>query len=779
MKPLLYAFLLCAFGHIAVFAQTSTPPETQGAQTDPFITKHSERRAENPEGLLFSVRLKEKRKQFQQGERIALELSFASSKPETLTLDAATYDRSGRLHSDGFTLDQLDGVVDPLHDYFYSSLNGFIMGGLRSIPDLTEKPYLINADLNEWQRIDKPGHYRMYVVSGRVAQKGQPGFFLGGGLTAVSNVIEFEVLPADKKWAANKLKEIKAALSKPGRDHRSACRALRFLGTPEAVVELRKRFRGDDDTCEWEYKFGLIGSPHRDLVISEMANAISLREQPVTSHYLRTLVLLEFAKRKGPETPYVSGADSDDQVRAQMERQERVYDELYVQYLRQLVLAIPEKQGEARASSLKTLLDNRSKLNTRAVAQWDTLLALLPKVFTRLPLDDQLSLLQYGWKSIASPAMLPAVREVFGYTYDPSSTTDLAEAVNEFQQEEIRSAALRRLYELSPQEGRRLIIEAIRGPKLRVENKVLRLLPDETLPELNAVLLQKLEEKNNSGSWAVREYSELIERYATDEIFSRVRAVYESQTSANWDCQAKAALLAYFLRVAPSLGAEYLNQALAARENGYSNCHREILERVADLHMSKEVEAAAVVALEAQDAEVVSKAALTLAKHGRAESEELLWKRFEKLHETYSSSAEGAQEQKLNDDQEKIEKALIEALTHGQSWIMDPEKLKRVRDLCLTDKRREEVDRMVSGWRAFVNVGLNIYGEPHHFNVAHYSFESMDLMKQKLLQFPKGTVIEFLPPRERNSDPAIEDLFQQLKSYLEENGLSLKREASN
>jgi hypothetical protein len=249
MKLTLLLLLVGIFS--AVSAQSASISENQEKQ-DPYIRQYNERRAKNPEGLLFTVRLKDNRKQFHLGEIIPLELSFASSKPETFTLDAATYDRSGRLHSDGFALDPPDGAVDPIADYFKSGLDGFMLGGLRGIPDLTEKPYLMTAELNEWQRIEKPGHYRMYVVSSRVGKGGRGTFLDNGSSPVVSNVIEFDVLPADQKWTRQKLNEALSALAKLDADHNSACRTLRFLGTTEAATEMRKRFRGDDNKCEWQ-----------------------------------------------------------------------------------------------------------------------------------------------------------------------------------------------------------------------------------------------------------------------------------------------------------------------------------------------------------------------------------------------------------------------------------------------------------------------------------------------------------------------------------------------
>ena len=74
--------------------------------------------------------------------------------------------------------------------------------------------------------------------------------------------------------------------------------------------------------------------------------------------------------------------------------------------------AIPQKQGQARAVSLQTLLDHRSELSTLEVSQWSTLFASLPDVFKLLTLHDQLFLLDSRWKPIASSATLKNVAEL-------------------------------------------------------------------------------------------------------------------------------------------------------------------------------------------------------------------------------------------------------------------------------------------------------------------------------------------------------------------------------
>jgi hypothetical protein len=243
IKVSLLLFLLAAINF-------SGPPvcagQTQTKEADGFVQENNTKRAQNPDGVSFTAAFKNNQKQFQQGETLKLELSFSTSTPKTYVLDTASYDRSGRLDIDSFVVDRSDSVVDPMDDYFNSSVFGFIGGGLRGYPELTNKPQLITAELNEWMRFDKPGRYRLYVVSHRVAKIKAPGdAFNRTGVVAVSNVIEFEILPLDKKWSTLKLNEAVGALSKSDGDHRAACQTLRFLGTTAAASEMIKRFRGD------------------------------------------------------------------------------------------------------------------------------------------------------------------------------------------------------------------------------------------------------------------------------------------------------------------------------------------------------------------------------------------------------------------------------------------------------------------------------------------------------------------------------------------------------
>jgi hypothetical protein len=299
-------------------------------------------------------------------------------------------------------------------------------------------------------------------------------------------------------------------------------------------------------------------------------------------------------------------------------------------------------------------------------------------------------------------------------------------------------------------------------------------LPDETLPELNNVLLANFEESHRTGRGYFDEQSEFIERYATDAILARVRAVYESSEAGKWACRPQNAMLAYFLRVAPEIGGDYLNKALVARGKGYSRCYEDMLTRVAAQHMSAQVAQAATAALDDDDEDVVSHAAAVLGEYGSADAEKALWSRFEKWHEDMLSRTP---QEELSAGEEKIENAFREALTRGRAWLADPEKLKRVRALCFSEKSRNEIDQMISGWSSQIYVSADPSDEDTpRFGVAQYSVKTLDAFKQKLSQFPKGTEFEFTSAAPaRGDETKWEQLLQQIKRYLAENGMTLKR----
>jgi len=107
---------------------------------------------------------------YRQGELIPLELSFTSKISDRYQVNMAGYDRSGRMGYEKFLVEPTGGTKDPILVYFESGTL-FMSGGLTNFRFLSDSPYVIHLDLNEWVRIDKPGNYRVTVTSRRVSDR--------------------------------------------------------------------------------------------------------------------------------------------------------------------------------------------------------------------------------------------------------------------------------------------------------------------------------------------------------------------------------------------------------------------------------------------------------------------------------------------------------------------------------------------------------------------------------------------------------------------------------
>src|SRR5215475_10420702 len=234
---------------------------------DPFITQHRQAVKKNPEGVSFTLRILGDSTRFRQGEIISVEYTFASSLRKTYKLYDMSFDRSGRVHLDNFILDHRKGVVDPLDGYLYSWSS---MGGTGGSPTLGRKPETLVLDLNQWLRFDQPGKFRLYVTAARIRKKGEKRS--QGSKDITSNIVDFEILPRDIEWEEQEFQKILRLLDSPANfmDSMLGCHRLRYCNTEATASEMIRRYGASSDECDHEYRFGLIGSPHRAFVVKEM-----------------------------------------------------------------------------------------------------------------------------------------------------------------------------------------------------------------------------------------------------------------------------------------------------------------------------------------------------------------------------------------------------------------------------------------------------------------------------------------------------------------------------
>jgi hypothetical protein len=632
--------------------------------------------SQSPGPVTFTLRLAGSRHQFRPGEIIPIELTFDSAVPKRFVVDGATYGRIGFWIKDEFLLEPLDTVTDPMIDYLAS--RGATAGSLAGSGGvLGDKPYTVTLYLNEWFRFDKPGAYTLSIRSNRVTDEAGPE--AGAAVPLESNSVSFEVLPRDARLEAEALIAALATLDSGASDPvptRDACRTLRVLGTDAAVDEMIARYGSDSRSgCETEYTIGLLEAPNRPRTLRQLEAGLHAPGQPITQTYLRTLAILSIYEQH-PEFRPAQTRDTKGRMpqSGELGGRQDLIDAAVAAYADLLTAALPEKTDRARAMTIaaQPQLLERGPSSAAAVD--------LAANFLDLPADRQRSLLESQWQSVVSPAMIPALRQLAAApAAPPPSLADLA---------------LRRLYQLSPEEGRPLILREVANPRSGATLTTLGILPEAELPDLDDTLAVNLDSSSRLEDLNIR--AELVERYASAAIAPRVRAYLERRLG-QLACRPQTALLAYMLRIDQALGETLLNRALNVRQT--TGCYRFVLEDVAALRITPGVVAAAIVHLDDADTQTAISAINTLARDGSPASQARLRERFERWHQTWQGRAAelrfNATEIHTGPAESVIESSLLRVLGPERVATISRPEAEELRALCVTDSCRTTADQLL------------------------------------------------------------------------------------
>jgi hypothetical protein len=671
--------------------------------------------------VTFTVRLADDRRQFRPGEIIPIDLEFSSPVPGRFVASGATYDRSGRLTIDEFRVEPFDGVSDPLLD-FYAQTGGVIGGGLSSINPLGEEPFVVRLALNEWFRFDRPGTYTLSARSSRVTDEARRTSTDRAIVPLESNAVTFEILPPDAEWASARVVHAVSIIDGPGTDseRREGCRLLRFLASEAAVEQMIRRFDDGQWGCDFDYMAGLFAAPNRAHVVRRLEERLVAPDQAVSVRYLRTLAALSLYVQH-PELRPAQTADTVGRfARGELSRRGDLLDAGIERYTAILMPALPAKGPRARAFSLAGLLDQLSAgpAGARAGAQLRNQVAA---AFLDLPLDRQRTLLEQQWRRFGGPEMLPALRHLVSASPGAASPAfDLA---------------LRRLYELAPEEARPMILREMRNPRRGVTVATLGLLPDRELPELDGVLVAGLAADADDIAF------ELVERYASRSVAARLQASFGGRIG-RMPCRPQAALLAYFLRVDRPAGRMLLETALTTRAD--TRCYTSVLGEVASRRTMADIETLAIRHLGDDEPDVVANAAEALGRFGSADALPALRSRLEQ----WSRQWAGRQEELVYRDPRPnppaahamVEFSLVQAIGRGQAWHLDGAALRGVESLCVTDSCRQQVNQMLESAEHRV-IRVHWLDEPQRssISIAQYDLRSLEALEQKLAQFPRGS----------------------------------------
>lgn len=679
---------------------------------------------------------------FRVGEAIPLELVFTATTPKRYQLNMAPYDRSGRMSYDAFEVTPRQGTRDPLTAIFAS---GFLLGGLTTYRFLSEAPETIHLDLNEWVSIDRPGIYRVSVTSHRVADLRAGQEPMGKALELKSNQVVLEILPASPEWQRAKLLEIRARLSgkplpafTPNDPRQAAIKALRYLGSEDAAREMARLLRGEDQQADWQFAFGLVGSPHRREGLAEMQALLRSPDFPVSGPFVYTMSLLDLDPDQPPED-------------LQTQREEAL-----ARIHKTLAEALSSKRGKARGVSLSTAisgLDQAAPVETRRRMAEQAM-----QYFDDLPYQTRMGYLKYQWDLVKGPQMLPLLRRVAQQLEDPPEARAAA-----YRPAELAGEALTRWYELDPAGARSAVIAEILRPKPRFDAQILGMLADKELPEVEQALADRLAGDDLDIQ---SKAASLLARYGTRAVLPQVLAALQDHEGVP-----QYAALAYVLKVDPPSARPLLERALDAHA-------RSLLFEVARIHYEPLLEELALRRLSDPDPQVALDAANLLGKYGSAEAEQPLWQRYEAWSREWSGRAAELRsvpsERNPNEWQAHLGSSLAQALAMGQGWLSDQATLQRILALTVTPGMRQQIEQCLGDWSRKSTLIFFSPDNSSNFELAQYHWLSLDALKAKLAQFPEGTVFYWMP-FEKSVSPAQQKAFDEVSRHAAQHKLTIVR----
>jgi len=273
----------------------------------------------------------------------------------------------------------------------------------------------------------------------------------------------------------------------------------------------------------------------------------------------------------------------------------------------------------------------------------------------------------------------------------------------------------------------------------------------------------------------------LIARYATGAILPQVVGKFDLSIG-KWGCAIQAPILAYILRVSPALARPRIEQAIAARGTGYSECNHELFQDVSEIHYDPVLQDIAIRSLDDSDPQVAMTAATMLGDFGSADVESVLWQHYadwsaqwvgreSELDLTFAEMGSNrVYDLGLGEN-------LLRAIVTGKAWLTDVNKLERLAQLTTVTRLQQMLDGDLKIWTTqplTISFNHNLWPVGFDARVAQYELHSIGALESKIEQFPPGT--RFFISTPPMDSPANGKSRAELRSFLQAHGMFLAGE---
>lgn len=689
--------------------------------------------AARAQDLSLELRTKDVRSEYRIGEAIALQLIFTSSNKQYIVDTSFRYAYPGlQRQQDDFLVDPRDGSSDPMEDYrrALSSDELFVIDGFRGIGRLGAEPVTLDLFLNGYVRFSKPGRYVLTLRDRRVSVTRRSWNEPPQEIELMSKPLSLTILPADTKWQQQQLGSALEALKKRPGVEVQACQTLMSLGTPEAELAMVDALEDEYEASGCGFSWALLGVRNRNTVLERMQQKLGDPQANISPQFVESMATL---------------MTLDDERRTnffqrQAEAREQIDGELFAR--------VGEKRGPARNAVISTLVDESLTYSGAGDSAWRTQVSrLATEVFDQLSPTAQSTLLSASWSDVASPAMAQVLRRCA----EADSTVSCGHLQGEL--------LLVRLNELSPADAREVVLADAQKENPRFPARVLAMLPDKELPELDGMLRQHLQSKSGNLDTTAG----LIQRYATGAIAGAVLSFLDENGPRQLGGEVEPNLIAYLLRVQPDAGAQQLRAALVVRNGtgGYKYLLRDVAQRAP----SPKIQQIAIDALSDPDPDVVQSAVQALALVGEEQAKAALYQRLGEWcakwrgreRDMFWIPGDGP----ITDDR-YLGDELIRSIATGAGWLLTEEDQRQLLQSAVTENQKQQVNQFVDAARNRpIAITIVDASSPHvQIIVAQYSYESAELVNRKLSQFPARTsfLLQSIPPESAETRSAMAEI---------------------
>jgi len=611
------------------------------------------------------------------GEPIGFEISYASqTERKYLTSQSNPTPEFGSivLH-----LAPLDGALDPrsLRLCWGGFAGSFLSSGPRY---LNSQPISEHAELTNWYRFQKPGHYSLAATSRAVSRSKSADE--GGGqeiLTLESNTVEFDILPRDPAWEALELKSILLDLDNaknPG-DRIRPLNRLSLLDTPDSARKLVELYLTISDGDRYSYASSLTQSSQVDLVVPLLEAALS-KPEVSPSGIADLLAQLQVRRQLGVVLTAVPD-DAVAQQKSQVECKERraLYDN-YLARNNALLLRIARQTGPQQSAAIYEVWRNAEDQSARGGQAAEDLtqlrLAAL-NVAEKLEPDQQTQFVITEWKIMSHEQLLPVIRNLV--------------AMHRLDGEKLWCEGW-------PRECSEAILSDAVKPDSQLSAVDALLISEAEHSEIDSALQEQLRDPRIvQGSKQNQRTAALVLRAGSHALLPAVDdALTRLAASRNYSCEVEAYLVGYLFKVAQEDGQRRLSEMLQD-----ARCGAQLFRVLNTARFSDDLIPVAVKGLDSSNLDAAATAALFLGDHGTAQVEDALWKRLEALRALWHDRAGELQitipttlDRGVQAQSTHLEQSLASALSHATNWNLTEAQRGRLRDSCLTEQCRNIAD---------------------------------------------------------------------------------------